>query len=126
MAETPPAVVSRDAQHHGGVRDATRAQLAVEERLVAQAEADTAPHPTFKNNHPERTGLTADQAAAVLSVLTDRRRVSVINAPAGSGKAQVMTEPRQCPAAHPEGMSGKSVEFRRRLTYGCRDWPTWR
>jgi hypothetical protein len=24
------------------------------------------------------------------------------------------------------GMSGKSVEFRRRLTYGFRDWPTWR
>jgi len=24
------------------------------------------------------------------------------------------------------GTSGKSVEFRRRLTYGFRDWPTWR
>jgi conjugative relaxase-like TrwC/TraI family protein len=33
-----------------------------------------------------RTGLREDQAAAALSVLTDGRRVSVINAPAGSGK----------------------------------------
>jgi hypothetical protein len=24
------------------------------------------------------------------------------------------------------GMSGKSFEFRRRLTYGCTGWPTWR
>ena len=23
------------------------------------------------------------------------------------------------------GMSGKSIEFRCRLTYRCRDWPTW-
>src|SRR5690242_2525019 len=32
-----------------------------------------------------RTGLRVDQAAAALAVLTDGRRVSVINAPAGSG-----------------------------------------
>jgi ATP/maltotriose-dependent transcriptional regulator MalT len=48
-----------------------------------------------QNNHPERTGLTADQAAAVLSVLTDGKRVSVINAPAGSGKTRVMTAAAQ-------------------------------
>ena len=37
-----------------------------------------------------RTGLRVDQAAAALSVLTDGRRVSVINAPAGSGKTWVL------------------------------------
>ena len=39
-----------------------------------------------------RTGLREDQAAAALSVLTDGRRVSVINAPAGSGKTWVLAE----------------------------------
>ena len=37
-----------------------------------------------------RTGLRVDQAAAALAVLTDGRRVSVINAPAGSGKTWVL------------------------------------
>ena len=37
-----------------------------------------------------RTGLRADQAAAALSVLTDGRRVSVLDAPAGSGKTWVL------------------------------------
>ena len=37
-----------------------------------------------------RTGLREDQAAAALAVLTDGRRVSVINAPAGSGKTWVL------------------------------------
>jgi hypothetical protein len=46
----------------------------------------------FKIINPERTGLTADQTTAVLSVLTDGKRVSVINAPAGSVKTRVMTE----------------------------------
>jgi hypothetical protein len=93
-------------QRHGGVRYATRAQLAMEERLLAQAGAGTAPRLTRAGaaralgaglarledtlagraqgnqaNHPERTGLTPGQAAAVFSVLTDGRRVSVINAP---------------------------------------------
>ena len=40
---------------------------------------------------PTRMGLRVDQAAAALSVLTDGRRVSVINAPAGSGKTWVLT-----------------------------------
>lgn len=87
-------------QRHGGVRYATRARLAMEERLVAQAGVDTAPRLTLaaaaraigahlarledtltgraqeiQGNHPERTGLTPDQAAAVLSVLTDGQRV---------------------------------------------------
>ena len=38
------------------------------------------------------SGLREDQAAAALSVLTDGRRVSVINAPAGSGKTRVLAE----------------------------------
>src|SRR6266516_895553 len=41
--------------------------------------------------HP-RPGLRGDQAAVLFSVLTDGRRVSVINAPAGSGKTHVLTE----------------------------------
>ena len=89
----------------------------MEERLVAQAGAAAAPRLTragaarglgaelarleetlagrareIQDHHPERTRLTADQTAAVLSVLTDGNRVSVINAPAGSGKTRVMTE----------------------------------
>ena len=42
-------------------------------------------------NERTRTGLREDQAAAALAVLTDGRRVSVINAPAGSGKTWVLT-----------------------------------
>ena len=119
--EVPRSLLRADGrsvyQRHGGVRYATRAQLAMEERLVAQADADAAPRLTradaaralgaslarledalaghaqeIQDHHLERTGLTAEQAAAVLSVLTDGKRVSVINAPAGSGKTRVMTE----------------------------------
>ena len=119
--EVPRSLLRADGrsiyQRHGGVRYATRAQLAMEERLVAQAAAEAAPRLTraaaaralgadlarledalagraqeIQDHHPERTRLTADQAAAVLSVLTDGKRVSVINAPAGSGKTRVMTE----------------------------------
>ena len=39
-----------------------------------------------------QTGLRTDQAAAAQSVLTDGTRVSVINAPAGSGKTRVLTD----------------------------------
>ena len=119
--EVPRSLLRADGrsiyQRHGGVRYATRAQLAMEERLVTQAGADAAPRLTrtdaaralsaelarledtlagraqeIQDHHPERTGLTAEQSAAVLSVLTDGKRVSVINAPAGSGKTRVMTE----------------------------------
>jgi hypothetical protein len=119
--EVPRSMLRADGrsiyQRHGGVRYATRAQLAMEERLVAQAGADAAPRLTragaaralgadlarledtlagraqdIQDHHPERTQLTPDQSAAVLSVLTDGKRVSVINAPAGSGKTRVMTE----------------------------------
>jgi conjugative relaxase-like TrwC/TraI family protein len=119
--EVPRSMLRADGrsiyQRHGGVRYATRAQLAMEERLVTQAGAEAAPRLTradaaralgaelarledtltgraqeIQDHHPERTQLTADQAAAVLSVLTDGQTVSVINAPAGSGKTRVMTE----------------------------------
>jgi hypothetical protein len=104
-------------QRHSGVRYATRAQLATEERLLAQARADAAPRLTradaaraigadlapledaltgqaqdIQDSYPERSVLRPDQAAALLSVLTDGQRVSVINAPAGSGKTRLMTE----------------------------------
>ena len=119
--EVPRSLLRADGrsvyQRHGGVRYATRAQLAMEELLVTQAGAEAAPRLTragaaralgaelgrledalagrvqeIQDHHPERTVLTADQAATVLSVLTDGKRVSVINAPAGSGKTRVMTE----------------------------------
>jgi AAA domain/TrwC relaxase len=101
-------------QRHGGVRYATRAQLAMEDRMLAQACAGDAPCLTraeaaralgadparlehaldgsARDTPNERTasGLREDQAAAVLSVLTDGKRVSVINAPAGSGKTHVL------------------------------------
>ena len=111
-------------QRHGGTRYATRAQLAMEERMVAQAGAGGAPRVTraqaahalgadparledalagrahdaraqdARDAQDTRTGsgLREDQAAAALAVLTDGRLVSVINAPAGSGKTRVLAE----------------------------------
>src|SRR3984957_5828804 len=107
-------------RRHGGVRYATRAQLSVEEGMVAQAQATTAPRMTREaaaaalgadlarleralageagDAEPgagdAETGsvLREGQAAAALSVLTDGRRVSVINAPAGAGKTRVLAE----------------------------------
>jgi hypothetical protein len=119
-AEVPRSLLRADGrsvyQRHGGIRYATRAQLAMEERMLAQARATGAPRLTraqaaralgadlaqlddaLTGHAPDpdaprtRTGLRADQAAAALSVLTDGTRVSVINAPAGSGKTWVLTE----------------------------------
>jgi ATP-dependent exoDNAse (exonuclease V) alpha subunit len=104
-------------RRHGGVRFAMRAQLAMEERMVAEASAQAAPRMTRAaaaqalGADPERlvralegratdvegtrrtgSGLREDQAAAALSVLGDGRRASVINAPAGSGKTRVLAE----------------------------------
>jgi hypothetical protein len=93
--EVPRGLLRADGrsiyQRHGGVRYATRAQLAMEERLVAQASAGAAPRlnradaaralgaelarledtlagraQELQDHHPERTGLTADQSAARL------------------------------------------------------------
>jgi conjugative relaxase-like TrwC/TraI family protein len=105
-------------QRHGGVKYATRVQLSTEEQLVAQAQATGAPAMTrtqvaravgasvtqlnaalTRGTQPgtapdwrTRTGLREDQAAALLAVLTDSHLVSVINAPAGSGKTRVLTD----------------------------------
>jgi conjugative relaxase-like TrwC/TraI family protein len=113
-------------QRHGGVRYATHAQLSLEERMLALARADGAPrmtradaaralgadlaqleaalagraHGAHDAQGPRtRTGLREDQAAAALSVLTDGRRVSVINAPPGSGKTWVLAQVGQAWAA---------------------------
>ena len=102
-------------QRHGGVRYATHAQLSMEERMLALARANGAPRMTRAeaaralgadlaqleaalaradardaradaHGARTRTGLRVDQAAAALSVLTDGRRVSVINAPPGPAR----------------------------------------
>ena len=110
-------------QRHGGVRFATHTQLTMEQRMVALARASGAPRMSRvaaaralgadlaqleaalvgrgqdTQGMRTRTGLRADQAAAALSVLTDGRRVSVINAPAGSGKTWVLTAAGQAWAA---------------------------
>ena len=111
-------------QRHGGIRYATHIQIALEERLVAQARAEAAPAMTREDaarmlgadltqldaalTQPAPTadagltptgpthdavtleGIRVDHAAAVYAAVTDARRVSVINAPAGSGKTTVL------------------------------------
>src|SRR6202035_5568786 len=67
---------------------AARLLQADPERLVAALEGRV----TGTDAAPTGTGLREDQAAAALSVLTDGRRVSVINAPAGAGKTRVLAE----------------------------------
>ena len=104
-------------QRHGGVRYATHGQLTLEQRMLALARPDGAPRmdradaarafgadlahlegalaghtqdtPDMQDRRT-RTGLREDQAAAALSLLTDGKRVSVLNAPAGSGKTWVL------------------------------------
>jgi conjugative relaxase-like TrwC/TraI family protein len=119
-AEVPRSLLRADGRsvyrRHGGVRYATRAQLAMEDRMVAQAQA-AAPRMTraaaasalgadlaqlecaltgeaggARGARRTGSGLREDQAAAALSVLTDGQRVSVVNAPAGSGKTRVLAE----------------------------------
>jgi len=119
-AEVPASLLRADGrsayQRHGGTRYATRAQLVMEERMLSQARASGAPRLTRAQaahalgadlaqldaalagraddtqDTRTQTGLRTDQAAAALSVLADGARVSVINAPAGSGKTRVLTE----------------------------------
>jgi hypothetical protein len=107
------------------VRHATRAQLVMEDPMLAQARASGAPHVAraqaahalgadlarledaltgrahdargdqhARDAQDARTGsgLREDQAAAALAALTDGRLVSVLNAPAGSGKTRVLAE----------------------------------
>jgi hypothetical protein len=103
-AEVPASLLRADGrsvyQRHGGTRYATRGQLAMEERMVVHAGADGAPRVIraqagrARGAQDTRTGsgLRQDQAAAALAVLADGRLVSVINAPAGSGKTRVLAE----------------------------------
>jgi conjugative relaxase-like TrwC/TraI family protein len=121
LAQVPSSLLRADGRsiyrRHGGTRYASAAQLSMEERMVARASAQCAPrmeraaaalalgadlarledvlHGRADDAHAgQRTGseLRADQAAAALAVLSDGRRVSVINAPAGSGKTRVLAE----------------------------------
>ena len=124
-AEVPRSLLRADGrsiyQRHGGVRYATHAQLSMEDRMLALARALTradaaralgadlaqlkaalAGHAQDVQDTPgrrTRTGLREDLAAAALSVLTDGRRVSVIDAPAGSGKTWVLAAAGQAWAA---------------------------
>jgi AAA domain/TrwC relaxase len=125
-AEVPGSLRRADGRsvyrRHGGTRYATRAQLAMEERMAAQARATGAPRMTraeaahalgadparledalagraqdtreAREAQDARTGsgLREDQAAAALAALTDGRLVSVLNAPAGAGKTRVLAE----------------------------------
>jgi conjugative relaxase-like TrwC/TraI family protein len=120
-AEVPRDLLRADGRsvyrRHGGTRYATRAQLTMEDRMLAQASAQAAPRMTraaaaralgadldrleralegtvsgAHDAEPALSGLREDQAAAALSVLSDGLRVSVINAPAGSGKTRVLAE----------------------------------
>jgi len=120
LPEVPASMRRADGrsvyQRHGGVRYATHAQLAMEARTLAQARAGTAPKLAREqaahalgadlarlagaltgaapdtHARPTETGLREGQAAAALAALTDGRLVSVINAPAGSGKTRVLAE----------------------------------
>jgi conjugative relaxase-like TrwC/TraI family protein len=114
-ADVPASLLRTDGrsmyQRHGGVQYATHAQLSMEQRMVALARANGAPRMDCAEaaralgadlaqldralagdvqGPRTQTGLRVDQAAAALSVLTDGNRVSVINAPAGSGKTWVL------------------------------------
>ena len=112
-AEVPRSLLRADGrsvyQRHGGIRYATRAQLVMEERMLAQARADNAPRLTraqaahalgaepaqldaaltgradAAQDTRTRTGLRTDQAAAAQSVLTD-------------GRAYPSSTPRPAPA----------------------------
>ncbi len=116
--EVPRGLLRADGrsvyQRHGGVWYATRAQLAMEEDMLTQARADGAPRLSRAaaarmlgadlgrlehaltggaqdaQDTRTQTGLREDQAAAALAALTDGKRASVINAPAGSGKTRVL------------------------------------
>jgi hypothetical protein len=94
---------------HGIEQYATRAQLSMEQQLLAEAQADGAPHlareqaavllgtgltpleTQLKMNAPAPDGVTPgglrlDQAAAAFLALTSSRRAELIVGPAGTGK----------------------------------------
>jgi conjugative relaxase-like TrwC/TraI family protein len=120
--EWPPLLASLRRELDGGsvytrpglTRYATAAQLSAEERLVAQAQAQRAPHlprelaarhlgadaAVLEAQLRERAqdarervtqrGLRLDQAAAVYHVLTSSRTAEVVVGPAGTGKTRVL------------------------------------
>ena len=101
LAEVPASMRRADGrsiyQRHGGTRYATRAQLAMEQRMLTQARASTAPRLAREQAahalgadlarleraltgtapdtraQPTEIGLREDQAAAVLATLADGR-----------------------------------------------------
>src|SRR6266700_1671542 len=103
----------------GTMRYATAAQLAAEERLIAQAQAQCAPrlprelaaqrlgadatlleaqlHERAQDARGQVTqrGLRLDQAAAVYHVLTSSRTIEVIVGPAGTGKTRALAAAAQ-------------------------------
>ena len=98
----------------GVARYATAAQLSMEERLVAHAQTQAAPHVRGElaarrlgadlaqlraalanhahdaHEHSEPRGLRLDQAAAAWHALTSPRTIEVITGPAGTGKTRVL------------------------------------
>jgi hypothetical protein len=98
----------------GVMRYATGAQLSMEDKLVAQAQAQSAPRLTRvqaaqrlgadpvlleaqlrvraqdAGNQATRRGLRLDQAAAIWHVLTSSRAAEVITGPAGTGKTRAL------------------------------------
>ena len=149
----PPSLLRADGRsvyrRHGGVRFATHAQLSMEQRMLALARDGAAPRldraeaaralgadlaqleaalaggAADVQGARTRTGLRMDQAAAALSVLTDGRRVSVINAPAGSGKTWVLAAAGRAWAAAGLGRVvgiTPSQSARNTLAAGVPDW----
>jgi hypothetical protein len=134
--EWPPLPASLRRELDGGsiytrpgtTRYATAAQLSAEERLVAQAQAQRAPHLPREQTarhlgadaavleaqlqeraqdareRVTRRGLRLDQAAAVYHVLTSSRVAEVVVGPAGTGKTRVLAAAARAWAAqHGDG-----------------------
>jgi hypothetical protein len=89
----------------------------------AGARGDHMQRMRVRAGHP-RCGLRGDQAAVLFSVLTDGRRVSVVNAPAGSGKTHVLTEAGRMWAAAGLGRVIGVTRRSRRGTHWPRGWPS--
>jgi hypothetical protein len=103
-------------QRHGGIRYSTRAQMAMEEKILAMAQREGAPSLARETAARELgadardldaqlheraaraaqavtgSGLRADQAAALMEVLTSKQTASVLVGPAGSGKTRTLAE----------------------------------
>jgi conjugative relaxase-like TrwC/TraI family protein len=102
-------------QRHGGTPYATHAQLTTEQRMLARAQGHGAPclsqvqsarllsadaalldaalhaQADITDANPTAGGLRSDQTAIAHAALTSDMRVTVIDAPAGSGKTRVLS-----------------------------------